>query len=146
MEKDPEDHIQRVKKRLEAGRTVLVDLHDHGGWTTWDVESVQPFSEQITLPPPRAEDPFFVATDERDPDVLRKFAAAGAVFMSDLLTIEDRQTFGWPLMIMDIMAFVEQQLLVHSGYFYGHCLSSFSGAIMNMRAGLGADPRTTLLD
>jgi hypothetical protein len=90
--------------------------------------------------------PFFIATDERDPDVLRKFAAAGAVFMSDLLTMEDRQAFGWPMMITDVMALVEQQLLVRSSYFYGHCMSSFAGVIMNMRAGHGADPRTMLLD
>ena len=146
MDKDPEVHFQRVKDRLQAGRSVLVDLHDRGDWTTWDIEGTQPNLEQTTLPPPRAADPFFIATDERDPDTLRKFAAGGAVFMSDLLTKEDRQAFGWPLMITDIMAFVEQQLLIRSGYFYGHSMSSFSGVIMNMRAAHGADPRTTLLD
>jgi len=146
MEMDPEAHIRRVKERLQAGRTDLVDLQDRGDWMTWDVESVQANLEQATLPPPQAGDPFFVATDERDPDVLRTFTAAGAVFMSDLLTMEDRRTYGWPLVITDLMALFEQELLVHSGYFYGHCMSSFAGAIMNMRAGRGADPRTMLLD
>ena len=146
MEKDPEAHIRRVKGHLQAGRTVLADLHESGDWTTWDVENVQVNLEQATLPPPQAGDPFFVATDERDPDVLRIFAAAGAVFMSDLLTIEDRRTYGWPLMITDLVALFEQELLVRSGYFYGHCMSSFSGVIMNKRAGHGADPRTMLLD
>ncbi|KAF8266931.1 hypothetical protein EI94DRAFT_1583000 [Lactarius quietus] len=146
MEMNPEAHIQRVKERLQAGHTILVDLYDRANWTTWDIDGTQPDLEQITLPPPRAEDPFFVATDERDPDTLRKFASAGAVFISDLLTMEDRQSFGWPLMFMDLMAIVELQLLVRSGYFYGHCMSSFAGVVMNMRAGRGADPRTTLLD
>ena len=146
MEKDPEAHIGRVKGRLQAGRTVLADLHESGDWTTWDVENVQVNLEQATLPPPQAGDPFFVATDERDPDVLRIFAAAGAVFMSDLLTIEDRRTYGWPLMITDLVSLFEQELLALSGYFYGHCLSSFAGGIVNMRAGHGADPRTMLLD
>ncbi|KAI9450405.1 hypothetical protein BJY52DRAFT_1227242 [Lactarius psammicola] len=146
MEMEPEDHIRRVKKHLDAGRSVLVDLHDRGDWTTCDIEGTQPDPEQATLAPPRAGDPFFIATDERDPEALRKIAAAGAVFMSDLLTMEDRRTFGWPLMITDLMAFVEQQLLVHSSYFYGHCMSSFSGVIANMRAARGADPRTMLLD
>ena len=146
METDPEDHIQRVKDRLEKGRSAMVDLHNSRNWTTWDAEDVEPYSEQFTFPPPGAEDPFFVATDERDPDTLDRFAAAGAIFLSDLLTIEDRQAFGWPLMITDVMAFVEQQVLVRSGFFYGHCLSSFSGVIMNMRAGYGADLRSMLLD
>lgn len=146
MDKDPEVHFQRVKNRLQAGRSVLVDLHDRGDWTTWDIKDTRPDLEQTTLSPPRAEDPFFVATDERDPETLRKFAGGGAVFMSDLLTKEDRQAFGWPLMITDVLAIVEQQLLVRSSYFYGQCMSSFSGAIMNMRASHGADPRTTFLD
>ena len=62
------------------------------------------------LPPPRAEDPLFVATDERDPDSLRKIADEGAVFVSDLLTMDDRQAFGWPRMITDVMALVEHQI------------------------------------
>jgi hypothetical protein len=146
MEADPADHIRRVKNRLEAGRNVLADLHERDDWTTWDIESAQPYPEYTEFPPPRPEDPFFVATDERDPDTLRLFASAGAVFMSDLLTKEDRQSFGWQLMITDLMAFVEQQLLVRSGYFYGHSISSFAGAVANMRAGHGADPRTMLID
>ena len=146
METDPEAHVQRVKDRLGRGRTVLADLHDRGDWTTYDIDNVQPDPEQRSLSPPRAEDPFFVATDERDPDALRKIAGGGAIFMSDLLTMEDRQEFGWPLMITDVVAIVEQQVLVRSGFFYGHCLSSFAGAVVNMRAGRGADPRTGLLD
>lgn len=146
MEMDPAAHVQRVKDRLEGGRTVLADLHHRNDWTTYDIEGVQPGPGQSSLPPPRAEDPFFVATDERDPDARRKIAAAGALFMSDLLTMEDHQGFGWELMITDVMAMVEQQVLVRSGFFYGHRLSSFAGAVVNMRAGCGADPRTVLLD
>lgn len=146
MEMDPAAHVQRVKDRLGGGRTVLADLHYRGDWTTYNIEDVQPDLEQSSLPPPRPEDPFFVATDERDPDARRKIAAAGALFMSDLLTMENRQTFGWPLMITDVVAMVEQQVLVRSGFFYGHRLSSLAGAVVNMRAGRGADPRTVLLD
>src|ERR1700733_15043877 len=104
MALDPVAHVRRVKERLQAGSSLLVDLHDRGDWRTWDVEDVQLDPEQTTLPPPRVEDPFFVATDERNPDTRRKIADAGAVFVSDLLTKEDRQAFGWPLMITDIMA------------------------------------------
>ena len=119
--------LRPTKERLRIGRSVLVDLHNRGHWTTWDTDDVQPDPEQTALLPPGAEVPFFVATDERDPDTRRKIAGAGAVFVSDLLTAEDRRSFGWALMITDVMALVEQQVLVHSDYFYGHCLSSFSG-------------------
>jgi len=146
MEMDPEDHVQRVKDRLQAGRQVLADLQYYRNWTTYDLDGAKPDLEQATLLPPRAEDPFFVATDERDPDALRKIAAGGAVFIFDLLMMEDRRAFGWPLMITDVMAIVEQQLLVRSGFFYGHGLSSFAGAVLNMRAARGVDPRTALLD
>jgi len=146
-ELDPEAHVGRVKERLGAGRFVLTDLYYQGNWTTDDImDGVTPDPELTALPPPRAEDPFYVATDERDPDVLRTFADAGAVFTSDLLTMEDRRTFGWTLMVTDVMALVEQGLLAHSGFFYGARMSSFSGVIVNIRASRGADPRTMLLD
>ncbi|KAH9021838.1 hypothetical protein EDB85DRAFT_1835765, partial [Lactarius pseudohatsudake] len=100
----PEDHVRHVKER----RAVLADLQS-------DIEGAKPDPEQAMLPPPQAGDPFFIATDERDPDALRKIAAA-------------------------------QQLVRSSIFFYGHCMSSLSGAIVNMRAGRGADPRTVHLD
>ncbi|KAH9173184.1 hypothetical protein EDB89DRAFT_2095346 [Lactarius sanguifluus] len=135
-----EGHVRHVKERLGVGRAVLADLQS-------DIEGgSKPDPEKAMLPLPQAGDPFFIATDERDPDALRTIAAGGAVFMSDLLTMEDRREFGWPLMITDLMALVEQQLLVRSSFFYGHCMSSFSGAIVNMRAGRGEDPRTMHLD
>ena len=140
---DPEAHVQHVKARLQSGVATLVDLHH---LTTYDLDGAQPDLEQVALPSPRSDDPFFVATDERDPDARRKIAAAGAVFMSDLLTLDDRRAFGWPLMITDILALVEQQLLAHSAFFYGHAMSSLAGVIMNLRAARGADPRTMLLD
>jgi hypothetical protein len=146
LAKDPRAHIQRVKLGLQAGRDVLVDLRDRGDWTTWDIEETLLDLNQTTLPLPLDDDPFFIATDERDPDALETFAGAGAVFLSDLLTNEDRQMFGWPLMFTDLEAIVEQQVLVRGGYFYGHCVSSFAGAIVNMRASYGADPRTSHLD
>ena len=89
---------------------------------------------------------FYIATDERNSSALDIIASKGAVFMGDLLTIEDRRLFGWPLMITDVRALVEQATLAHAGYFYAHGMSSVAGGITNMRAGRGADPRTLLLD
>ncbi len=145
-ELDPEAHVRRVKERLLAGRFILAGLSGRGHLSTYDLDGTQPDLEQATLPPPRIEDPFFVATDERDPDARRKIAAAGALFMSDLLTMDDRREFGWPLMVTDVLAIVEQQLLAHSAFFYGHGMSSLAGVITNLRAARGADPRTMLLD
>ncbi|KAI0068212.1 hypothetical protein BV25DRAFT_1818597 [Artomyces pyxidatus] len=143
MEKDPEDHVKRVKHHLEGGRAILSNMQNI---TTYDLDGVTPNMEQVTLSPPQPDDPFYIATDERDPHSLQVISSHGAVFMNDLLTIEDRRAFGWPLMITDVRALVEQALLAHSAFFYGHGMSSVAGGIMNMRAVRGADPRTMLLD
>jgi len=143
MEKKIEDHVKRVKNRLEKGRSVLEHLENV---TTYDIGDVEPNMEQILFPPPLPDDRFYVATDERDPDALRVISDAGGVFLTDLLEMEDRRTFGWPLMLTDVRSLVEQMVLAHSAYFYGHIISSCAGRIVNMRAGRGADPRTALLD
>ena len=143
MEKTPEAHMERVKNRLAVGHSVLERL---GNVTTYDIENVEPDMEQTILPPPLPNDRFYVATDERDPDALRIFSEAGGVFLSELLEMEDRREFGWPLMLTDVRALVEQSVLAHSAYFYGHMLSSFAGRVTNLRAARGADRRTALLD
>ena len=143
MEPTPEAHVQRVKERLRTGRSVLEHLSDI---STYDLEGARPNLEQVMLPPPLPEDRFYVATDESTPEGLQAIRDAGAVLLSDLLTMEDRRDFGWPLMISDVRATVEQAVLFHSAYFYGHALSSLAGIVTNMRAARGADPRTMLLD
>jgi hypothetical protein len=143
MEHTPQAHVDRVKDRLERGRTIIAHL-DHP--VTYDLEGAEPDMEQVTVPPPMSGDPFYVATDERDPEALKVITDAGAVLLSDLLTMEDRREFGWPLMITDVRALVEQALLVHCAFFYGHGMSSLAGVITNLRAARGADPRTMLLD
>ena len=143
MENTPQAHMRRVKNRLETGHSILNQL---GNLTTYDIENVEPDMEQTTLSPPLPNDRFYVATDERDPDALRVFSEAGGVFLTELLETKDRQTFGWPLMLTDVRALVEQSLLAHSAYFYGSMMSSFSGRVANLRAARGADRRTAVLD
>jgi hypothetical protein len=143
MQRTIEAHVKRVMNRLEAGRSILEHL---GNPIAYDFEGVEPNPELSTLSPPLPNDPFFAATDERDPHDVEVIRKAGAVFLSDLLTIEDRREYGWPLLLTDVRALVEQAVLAHSAYFYGHCLSSFAGVIINERAALGADRRTGLLD
>jgi hypothetical protein len=143
METRIEDHVERIKNRLDIGRSVLGHLEN---LTTYDIENVEPDREQTAFPPPLPEDRFYVATDERDPDALRVISDAGGVFLTELLEMEDRRAFGWPLMLTDVRSIVEQLVLAHSAYFYGHILSSYAGRIVNMRAAQGTDPRTALLD
>lgn len=143
MESTPEAHVQRVKEHLQSGREVLERLSN---LATYDIQGTKPDLEQITFPPPLPEDSFYVATDERNPEALKVIRDAGAVLMMDLLTMEDRRDFGWPLIITDVMALVEQAVLFHSAFFYGHAMSSLAGVITNMRAARGADPRTMFLD
>ena len=64
----------------------------------------------------------------------------------DLITIEDRRRFGWPLLITDVLGVVEQDLLARGGFFYAHALSSVAGGVLNIRAANGADPRTARID
>lgn len=89
---------------------------------------------------------FFVATDERDPKNLTYLTNNGVVLINDLLTFEDRRTFGWPLIMSDVVAILEQATLARAAYFYGHAMSSVAGGVINMRAARGADSTTALLD
>jgi hypothetical protein len=145
MENTPEAHLKRVQRHLKAGRAVLEGMHG-GNITTYDIGDVEPDLEQTTLPPPLPDDRFYIATDERDPDALRLIRDAGGVLLSDLLLTEDKRAFGWPLMLTDVRALVEQALLTRSAYFYGPMLSSFAGRVENLRAARGADMRTAILD
>lgn len=143
MESTIEGHVKRVKSRLETGRSILENL---GNVTTYAIQGVEPNPDLSTLPPPQLDDRFYVATDERDPDGVEVIRREGGVFLSDLLTMEDRREYGWPLLLTDVRAVVEQSVLAHSAYFYGHLVSSFAGAIVNKRAALGADRRTGILE
>lgn len=67
------------------------------------------------------------------------------MLIMDLLTIEDRRTFGWPLMMTDVLGLVEQALLAQSSFFYANAFSSYAGGVINLRAARGLDPRTTLI-
>ena len=87
---------------------------------------------------------FYLATD--DPESVEYVKENACVLLDDLLTPEDRSKFGPGLLITDIQGVVEQEFLARAGYFWGHVLSSFVGSIINRRAALGADSRTSLAD
>lgn len=136
--------MRTVKGHLVSGRRMLEDMH--GEPHTYDIPDVTVNTALQTSPPPKDNDTFYVATDERDPDALKLFREQGAVLLPDLLTMADRRLFGWPIMLTDVRAVVEQELLAHSAFFTGTHISSVSGGILNMRAAHGADRRATAMD
>lgn len=69
------------------------------------------------------------------------------ILFNDLVSINDRREFGWPLLISDVVALVEQKALgIGAAYFYAHAMSSVAGGILNIRAAEGMDPRSSLID
>jgi hypothetical protein len=89
----------------------------------------------------------YVATDERNQTDLEYMKEHGALLFKDLVTVNDRREFGWPIMLSDVVALVEQGVLgIGASYFYAHVLSSVPGGVLNLRAISGMDPRTAFLD
>ncbi|KAG9311639.1 hypothetical protein JVU11DRAFT_7873 [Chiua virens] len=145
MEADFGAHLARIKRHLQAGRQTLISMH--GGKTTmYDVPDAGPDLSLVTLEPPNPDDKYYIATDERNPDNLKYLRNQGAILITDLLTQEDHREFGWPILITDVLALVEQAIMSRAAYFYAHAFSSVAGGVMNLRAGLGKDPRTAMLD
>ena len=70
----------------------------------------------------------------------------GAIFIGDLLTPEDRRIIGWPLLLTDVLALLEQSIMGHAAYFYAHAMSSVAGGVVSIRGIRGTDPRFTLID
>ncbi|KAG1744265.1 hypothetical protein EDB19DRAFT_1632903 [Suillus lakei] len=145
MESSFEAHLARIKRHLRDGRDILHFVH-HGPLYTYKVPFGRADRTPLLLDPPADHDQFYIATDERDPTNLTYLRDQGAVLISDLLTIDDRRTFGWSLMLTDVLSVVEQATLAHAAYFYAHAHSSVAGGVVNLRASHGADPRTALLE
>jgi len=126
-------HLTRIKDRLGIGRSKLEEIFRHKNK-----------KELANLP--LENDPFFLATDERTEEGLTYLRNNSAVLISDLLTIEDRRTIGWPLLYTDVLGLVEQSLAAEAAFFYGHCLSSFAGGVLNIRTYRGLDRDTVVID
>lgn len=145
MEPSFEAHLARIKRHLRDGRDILHFVH-RGPLYTYKVPLGKADRTPLLLDPPADHDQFYIATDERDPTNLTYLRNQGAVLISDLLTTDDRRTFGWSLMLTDVLSVVEQATLAHAAYFYAHAHSSVAGGVVNLRASHGADPRTALLE
>ncbi|KZV87092.1 hypothetical protein EXIGLDRAFT_724109 [Exidia glandulosa HHB12029] len=146
MEKTVEGHFQRIVDRLKKGREVIISLLKERKHTPHEVPDIVPALDFFSKQPPNEGDPFYLATDERSPEGLQYARQNGAVFIHDLITFEDRQFVGWPLLVTDVLALLEQLVMAQSEYFYGHAMSSVAGGVVNMRAARGVDSRTYLID
>lgn len=88
----------------------------------------------------------FVATDEHNSTNLAYLSSHNAVLLSDLLTPSDRRIVGWPLLISDVQAQVEQIIASHGSFFWGFKMSSVTGGIVNLRGARGLDRRTNWIE
>ena len=147
MEGALEKHFNRIQSRLSKGGAMIRTLVKEGvQWGTYDIPNVKPDESFSKLKPPREGDKFYLATDERDPEGIKYIREHGAVLISDLLSPEDRRLVGWPLLVTDVLALLEQNVMSHAAYFYAHAMSSVAGGVINLRAAGGMDPRLALID
>jgi hypothetical protein len=114
-------------------------------FATFPVVGAAHFNNLLDVPP-LLPCRIFVATDERNETALERLRNNRVVLMSDLLGPTERRLVGWPMLISDIQAQVEQIVASHSGFFWGSRMSSVAGGIANMRAARGMDPRTARID
>ncbi|KAG6331977.1 hypothetical protein ID866_7110 [Astraeus odoratus] len=145
MQEDFGKHLSRIKNHLDGGREILKTLSP-SSVTSYAIPEGSINVEYAQYEPPQPGDKFYIATDERDPGNLAYLGEHGAIRAPDLITMEDRRRFGWPLLLTDVLGIVEQDLLARGSYFYAHALSSVAGGVINMRAANGADPRTAEID
>ncbi|KAF9520537.1 hypothetical protein BS47DRAFT_1287025 [Hydnum rufescens UP504] len=147
MNNELEEHFERIKQRLGIGAQKLRDMaNSHERWQTADVPNVSVDQTFIHAEPPRDGDKFYLATDERSPEGLEYVREHGAVLAMDILTPEDQRLVGWPLLVTDVLAVLEQVVMSRGAFFYGHAMSSVAGGVVNMRGARGVDPRLTLID
>ncbi|KAF9511689.1 hypothetical protein BS47DRAFT_1468488 [Hydnum rufescens UP504] len=147
MSNDLHAHLDRIKQRLGVGAQKIRDMvKSRERWKTADVPNVSADQTFIDVEPPRDGDKFYLATDERTPDGLQYIREHGGVLAMDILTPEDRRLVGWPLLLTDVLAILEQVVMSHGAYFYAHAMSSVAGGVVNMRGARGMDPRLTLID
>jgi hypothetical protein len=88
---------------------------------------------------------FFLMTDERSPEGLEYLRRNGAVLVQDLLQPEDRQVVGWPVIVTDVLALVEQSLAARCDGFVGQAWSTVASGVVAIRAARGLDPATAIL-
>jgi hypothetical protein len=88
---------------------------------------------------------FYLDTDGQSPEALKYSCSQGALHIDDLLVPENQQLFGWPLLLMDDIALIDQAVLVYADFLYATGLNSLTRGVITMCAAQGADPRTVVV-
>jgi hypothetical protein len=130
-----ETHVKRVRGAFADGLAWLqrgLDLDLQGRYLAGGSAR-----ESYSIPLPLLTDPYFLATDETDANILTWTRKHGGVLLSDLMTAEDEARLGPAAMISDWRGLVEQAVMSRSAFFFGSKLSSFTGGVMNQRVPLG---------
>lgn len=138
-----EKHVESVKDKLSRASSAWNDIRNGQQAHTFDIPDAHLNPALFEGDAPRNDDPFYIATDERDPTALDYIRSQGGILIMDLLKPEDRNIVGWPLLVTDILALTEQHVMARAAYFYGYGASSVAGGVLNLRAVNGWDPRTT---
>jgi len=132
--KSVEEHAQRVTELLHKAGAILRAVPSP--LNASDASAIS--MDQL----PREGDPFFLATDERDPSALAHLRSLGAVLIFDLLPLDKEddplvESLGPAAFFGDTLSIVEQALLARSAFFVGDDQSSVDGGVLNMRAAAG---------
>jgi hypothetical protein len=88
---------------------------------------------------------FYLDTDEQSPEAHKYSHSQGALCIDDLLVPEDQQLFGWPILLMDVIALVNQVVLVYADLLYATGLSSLTRGVISMGTAQGADSRIVVV-
>ncbi|KAG8893480.1 hypothetical protein FRB99_001917, partial [Tulasnella sp. 403] len=134
----------KIRSKLDRGRETLRQIVDSGEVKPFDVPGTEVDRSQLSLDIPQPNDPFFLVIDERSTENLEYLRRHGAILIQDLLTVDDRRQFGWPIMLTDVLVLVEQVVLSKGHYLYTSSLDSLARGAINLRGSRGADRRTTI--
>ncbi|RUP46745.1 hypothetical protein BC936DRAFT_146572 [Jimgerdemannia flammicorona] len=104
----------------------------------------------FNIPSPLPLSPYtFIATDEKDPDIITQINALNGTTLFDLFTHGrdgDKESFydnNYQLTVFgDLLGMVEQLICRDGWWFIGTRRSSLTGGVFNLRKGLGLDERT----
>ncbi|KZO95342.1 hypothetical protein CALVIDRAFT_482956 [Calocera viscosa TUFC12733] len=149
MESALPNHMIRIRERLKASLPVVREVRDSGVVTPYEVPGVQSNRDILDVGPPLEHDKIFLATDALDDGSVRLAHSNGAVLLSDLLTPADRASLGSLgqfMMLRDVQAVLEHELLARAAFYYGHAMSAAGGIILEARARAGVDRRLALID
>jgi hypothetical protein len=109
-----------------------------------DLNRVQEYLKQHIQP----GEPFYLATNERSRESLRKFRSMGAVLWEDVMQMTEVQTAIAGMSVLpsmlgfqDYVGLVEQMVCAQARLFVGTRCSSFTGQILNLRYKLLGDHR-----